>query len=129
MQEVLGLVLESQDGHRRANFDIGQRSALDARPGVDRVSVRTRLRVADRRQHALLEHGRHRVLKALGLLMDLIPRNPQHVGEEPLDQSMAPDDRLRVLAARVGERDRLVTRARDVSVPLEPADHLVHRRR
>ena len=36
---------------------------------------------------------------------------------------------LGVLAAGVGERDRLVAGARDVAVALEPADHLVDGRR
>src|SRR4051812_8937670 len=43
VQEVLGLVLEAQDPHRRARLDVGQRHALDARAGDDRVPVRARL--------------------------------------------------------------------------------------
>ena len=96
--------------------------------GHDRVAVRAGLRVADRGEHPLLEHRRHRVLEPLGLLVDLVPRDPEHVGEEALDQAVAADDALGVLGARVGERDRLVARARDVAVALEAADHLVHRR-
>ena len=66
--------------------------------GVDRVAVRAGLRVADRGEHALLEHRRHRVLEALGLLVDLVPRDPEDVGEEALDQPVAADDALGVLA-------------------------------
>jgi hypothetical protein len=41
---------------------------------------------------------------------------------------MAADDPLGVLTAGLGEGDRLVVRAGDVAVALEPADHLVHGR-
>ena len=63
-------------------------------------------------QHALLEPRRHRVLHALGLLVDLVPRDAQDVGQEALDQAVAADDRLGVLAAVLGERERLVLVAR-----------------
>ena len=63
--------------------------------GDDRVAVRAGLRVADRGEHALLEHRGHRVLEALGLLVDLVPRDPEDVGEEALDQPVAADDRPR----------------------------------
>src|SRR5512132_2761997 len=72
VQEVLGLVLETQDGDRSAGLDVGQRDALDARPGDDRVPVRARLRIADGGQHPLLQDRRHRVLEPLGLLVDLV---------------------------------------------------------
>src|SRR5439155_14212364 len=79
VQQVLGLVLEAQDADLRALGDVGERDALDAPPGLDRVAVRARLRVADRRQHPLLEHRGHRVLEALGLLVDLVPRDAEDV--------------------------------------------------
>jgi hypothetical protein len=66
------------------------------------VAVRAGLGVADRGAHALLEHRRHRVLEALGLLVDLVPGDAEDVGEEALDQAVAADDPLGVLA-RVGE--------------------------
>ena len=93
------------------------------------MAVRARLRVADGGEHALLEHGRHRVLEALGLLVHLVPRDPQDVGQEPFDQPVAAHDVLRVLGALGREADRLVVGARDVAVALEAADHLVHGRR
>ena len=129
VQEVLGLVLEAEDLHARARLDVGQRHALDPVGRRDRVAVRAGLRVADRGEHPLLEDGRHRVLQALGLLVHLVPRDPEDVGEEALDQPVAAHDALGVLAARVGEVDRLVGGAGDVAVALEPADHLVHGRR
>ena len=72
---------------------------------------------------------RHRVLEPLGLLVDLVPRDPEDVGEEALDQPVAADDALGVLAPVVGEGERLVGGPGDVAVALEPADHLVDRRR
>src|SRR4051812_19693339 len=125
VQQVLGLVLQAQDLHRRAGLDVGQRDALDARAGDDRVPVRAGLRVADGGQHALLQHRRHRVLQPLGLLVDLVPRDPEDVSEKALDEAVAAHDALGVLGARVGEGDRLVARARDVAVALEATDHLV----
>ena len=129
VQQVLGLVLEAEHAHARALLDVGERHALLALALEDRVAVRAGLRVADRAQHALLDHRRHPVLEPLGLLVDLIPGNVEHVGEEALDQPVAADDAGRVLLARVGELERLVGRAGHVAVGLEPADHLVDRRR
>ena len=100
MQQVLGLVLEAQDLDRRARLAVGERHALDALAGLDRMAVRARLGVADGGEHARLEHRRHRVLEPLGLLVHLVPRDPEHVGEEALDQPVAADDALGVLAAR-----------------------------
>jgi hypothetical protein len=87
------------------------------------------LGVADRGHHALLEHRRHRVLQALGLLVDLVPGDSQHIGEEALDQPVTADDRLGVRSAVVREHERFVGVALDVAVPLEAPDHLVHGRR
>ena len=75
--------------------------------GVDRVAVRTGLGVADGGEHARLQHRRHRVLEPLGLLVDLVPRDPEHVGEEALDQPVAADDALGVLAPVLGEASAL----------------------
>ena len=129
MQEVLRLVLEAQDHDAGAHLDVGERDALDAGAGGDRMAVRARLRVADRGEHARLQDGRHRVLEALGLLVDLVPWDPEDVGEEALDEAVAADDPLGVLLAGAGEGDRLVAGALDVAVLLEAADHLVDGRR
>ena len=61
------------------------------------MPVRACLRVADRADHLLLERGRHRVLEALGLLVHVVPGDADDVGQEPLDQPVATDDRLRLL--------------------------------
>ena len=116
VEEVLRLVLEPQDAQLRALLDVGERDALLARAGDDRVPVGARLGVADRGEHALLERWRHRVLEPLGLLVDLVPRDVQDVREEALDQPMAADDLACVLAPRLGERQRLVLGAGDVAV-------------
>jgi hypothetical protein len=129
VQQILGLVLEAQHANRRALAHVGQRHPWQARADADRVSVRARGRVADRRKHALLEHRRHRVLEPLRLLVHLIPGDAEHVGQEALDQAVAANDLLGLALAARGERDHLVGAARDVVVALEAADHLVHRRR
>ena len=100
MEDLLGLVLEAEDDDARAGLDVGQQSALLARALDDRVAVGAGLGVADRGEHALLEHRRHRVLQALGLLVDLVPGDAEHVGEEALDQAVALDHRLGLVAAR-----------------------------
>ena len=101
VEDLLRLVLEAQDPYVGARLDVGQQHPLLPRPLDDRVPVRAGLRVADRREHALLQHRRHRVLESLGLLVDLVPRDAEHVGEEALDQPVAADDRLRLTAALV----------------------------
>ena len=99
MQQILGLVLEAQHAHGRADGDVGQRHARQALAGDDRMAVGAGLGVADRGEHALLEDRRHGVLQALGLLVDLVPGNAEHVGEEALDQAVAADDALGVRGA------------------------------
>ena len=69
------------------------------------MAVRTGRRVADRcaiRSSA----RRHRVLDPLGLLVDLVQGMPD-VGEEALDHPVAADDVGGVLAAFLGEGQRL----------------------
>ena len=99
MQQLLGLVLEAQHGDVGAGLDVGEQRALLARALDDRVPVGAGGRVADRRPHALLQHRRHRVLDPLGLLVDLVPGDAEHVGEEALDHAVAADDVAGVLAA------------------------------
>src|SRR4029078_740235 len=65
------------------------------------------------RQHPLLEHGRHRVLEPLGLLVDLVPRDPAHVGEETLDTGVQPADHLSTCVRKraIGRCPREITPA------------------
>ena len=98
VEQVLGLVLEPQDRHRRADLDVDERDALHAGARLDRMAVRAGLRIADRGEHPLLEHRGHRVLQALGLLVHLVPRDAEDVGEEALDEAVAASDALRVRA-------------------------------
>ena len=117
VEQLLGLVLEAQDprpSRRPRSRPAASRCSRSLEH--DRVAVRAGLRVADRGHHPLLEHRRHRVLEPLGLLVDLVPGDPQDVGEEALDQPVALDDRLGVLEAVVGEAERLVVGAGDVAV-------------
>ena len=97
VEELFGLVLEAKDRDLRAGLDVGEENALLASPLHDRMAVRAGLGVADGGEHALLEHGGHRVLHPLGLLVDLVPRDAQDVGEEALDQAVAADDRRRLV--------------------------------
>jgi hypothetical protein len=51
------------------------------------MAVRAGLRLADRRAHVRLEARGHRVLQALGLLVHVVPRHPDDVGEVALDEA------------------------------------------
>ena len=124
VQQLLGLVLEAQDPHLSPPAGVGQRDALDARPAESGVRAGTSLRRRSR-QASSLRPRRHPVLEPFGLLVDLVPGDPEDIGQEPLDQAVAADGRLGVVAAPVGERERLVLGAGDVAVALEARDHLV----
>jgi hypothetical protein len=128
VQQVLGFVLQTEDSHRRADLTIGQRHPVDALADGDRVSVGAGRRIADGLAHVGLEARRHRVLELLGLLMHVVPRHPDDVGEEALNHPMAPDDALGMLAPEVRELDPASAAARDVAAALQPAEHLVHGR-
>ena len=54
--------------------------------------------------------------------MGIGPRQPEHVGEEPLGEAMPAHDQLRQCLARRREADRPV--GGDQAFGLEPADHL-----
>jgi hypothetical protein len=128
VQQVLGLVLEAQDRDLRADLAIGERDAGGALADVDRMAVRAGLGVADGLSDVGLEARRHRVLQPLGLLVHVVPRDADDVGQEALDQAVAAGDLLRLATPLLREGDRAVAGARDVAVALEPAEHLVHRR-
>jgi hypothetical protein len=126
VQQVLGLVLEAQDADAGALLDVGQRHARLALDVADRMPVGAGARVTDSGHHALLERRRHRVLEPLGLLVHVVPRDAEDVGQEALDQPVPAHDRGGVVAAAVGEEEGLVGLAGDVAVALQAADHLVH---
>ena len=103
VQEILGLVLEPQDRDACPDLAIREGDAVDPLADPDRVAVRAGRRVADRSADVRLKAWRHRMLQALGLLVHVVPRNADDVGQEPLDEAVAADDPLRVLAAGLGE--------------------------
>ena len=107
VEDLLGLVLEPEHVDRGARLDVREEYAVLASALDDRVAVRAGRRVADRGQHPLLQHRGHRVLEALGLLVNLVPRHAEDVGQEALDQAVAADDRLRLVAALLGEESDL----------------------
>ena len=85
-------------------LDVGQRHALDrASPAsigwpcghVLASPIAASMRASRTR--------RHRVLEPLGLLVDLVPRDAEDVGQEALDQAVAADDAAGVLAPVLGE--------------------------
>jgi hypothetical protein len=65
------------------------------------------------------------VLEVLGLLVHVVPRDADDVGQEPLDHPVAADQALGVIAPGGRELDRALGVAGDVAVALEPAEHLV----
>ncbi len=125
MQQVLGLVLESQDRDLGALLDVGQGHALDAPTRLDRVPVGAGRGLPHRRPDVGLEAWGHGVLEPLGLLVHVVPGNADDIGQKALDQAVARDDLLGIAPAPTGERDRLVGVAGDVAVALEPPDHLM----
>ena len=66
------------------------------------------------------------MLPLAGLVVGLGPREPEHVGQEPLGDAMPAHHALGEHDAVVGQPDlgRVVN---DQSLALEPADHLGHR--
>ena len=66
------------------------------------------------------------MLPPAGLVVRLGPRQVEHVGEESLGETVAPDDALGEGPAAFGEPNAAV--GRDQSFVLEPAHHLAHRR-
>jgi hypothetical protein len=67
--------------------------------GVAGYTARLADALADRGEHPLLQHRRHRVLQALCLLVHLVPRDPEDVRQEAFDQPVAAHDRLGMFAA------------------------------
>ena len=110
-------------------------SGTDAGPSTlwrragDRVAVRAGGRVAEQQDELLLDVGRDGVLPAVGLLVDLLPLEPDDVDEEPLGEAVAPHDRGRHLAALVGEAEAAVVEQLGVAVVDEAVHRLRHRGR
>ena len=104
VQQILSLVLEAQHADRRALADVGERHTRRRarRPGSgDRAGRCVASPIAASMRSS--STGRHRVLEPLGLLVDLVPGDSEHVGQEALDQAVATDDLLRLALAVWGE--------------------------
>src|SRR4029078_6815604 len=99
-----------------ADFAVGEQRAPDPVLADDPMAVRAGLGGADRGTHRLLHPRRHRVLYSLRLLVDLVPGDPEDVGEEALDQAVAGDDRLGVAAPVIGAAQGLFGLAREVAI-------------
>ena len=124
MQHLLGLVLEPQDDDRAAGGDGWQRLTRLARVVTDGVTVRAGVNVADHLQHLGLEPRRDRMLHGVGLLVDVVPRDPHHLDQIGLDQPVPRHDPLRHLATTVAEVDQLVVVAADQPVVGHAPQHL-----
>jgi len=69
------------------------------------------------------------VLELFGLLVNVVPRDADDIGEEALDHPVSRDDVLGVAPPFQREVNRTAGIALDVAVALEAPQHLVHRRR
>ena len=101
-------------------------STLCAGPG-DRVAVRARRGVAEEQHELLLDVGRDRVLPAVGLLVDLLPLEPDDVDEQALGEPVPAHDRRRDLATLLGEAEGAVVEQLGVAVVDETVHGLRHR--
>jgi hypothetical protein len=126
---LLGLLGDAVDGHVRAGRHVGQRRAGRAslrRPGVDRVAVRARRRVADQRVDRGFHTHRDLALQAHRLLVRLGPAEADHLGQQPLQQRMPSEDDVGQPAAFLGHPKLALGRSADRHEPFgdETADHL-----
>ena len=119
--ELLG---DPVDRERVADLDVGQRHEVGLevqRPG-NRVAVRACRRAAEHAVHRLLDGVADDVLPLAGLVMSVGPRKPEHVGEEPLGETVTAHDQLRERLALKCEANGAI--GRDQAFGFEPADHL-----
>ena len=116
-------------GHR----DLGEIAGLEVvqrRHGRDvvflrlrnREAVRARGRAVERHEDPLLDLVRELVLEARRQAVGFVPGVAEHVGEEPLDDAMAPDGGDGSLAARRGEAHAVIGPMID-ETPLGQAFH------
>ena len=70
----------------------------------------------------LLEIGRNGVLELFGFIVDLVPLQPEHLGQHPLDQVVPVEQPAGDFASRRRERNLPLAADLDQSVALEPLD-------
>jgi hypothetical protein len=69
------------------------------------------------------------VLEALCLFVGLPPRKSEDLDEEPFGETVAADDRVRVVLSALGQMHFFTAVEGDEALPFESMDHLGHRRR
>ncbi len=124
---LLGLLGDAQDGGLGARLHLGQRGAGgSAERGleVDRVAVRARLGVAQQLVELGFDARRERALEPHRLDVALRPREADDRGQEPLEQRVAAEDRVRRRTTRRGQLEAPARRGLDEAVRREPAAHL-----
>ena len=131
---LLRLLGHAQNGDRAAARRIGHPIAGRAVGRVaiarDRVAVRAGRRTAEELVDAVGDPVAQRVLEVMCLLIGLRPAEPDHLGQQPLGQRVAPEGPLGGLTATIGE-SQLAGFAvnRDELLPHEAGDHLGDGRR
>ena len=124
---LLGLLGDPVDRRPLAGLDLAQRRALRpaaGRLGVDRVAVGTGRRMAQHLVEAGLDPRRDRALEPGRLLVGLRPAEPHDRAEQPLDERVAPEDRVGGRPARAGQDELPAVGLVDEAVRAEPPEHL-----
>ena len=127
---LLGLLGDPVDRRLLAGLDLAERRP--GRPpagglGVDRVAVRAGLGMAEHLVEAGLDPRRDRALQPGRLLVRLGPAEPDHRGQQPLEQCVATEDRVGGRAAGVGQDELPTVALVDEAVGGEAAEHLARR--
>ena len=105
---------------------VGAPSERLCEPGIG-LPCGTGGRVTEQLDELLLDLGRDRVLPAVGLLVGLLPLEPDHVDQEALGEAVPAHDRHRELAALLGEAEGAVAEELGVAL-LDQTVHLLRDR-
>ena len=116
---------EGLDALHELLADLGLAQLAQAR---DRVAVGRLGGVVEDLEEPALDGLGHHVLPAAGLLVHLLPGQPDHVGEQPLGEPVLAHHPGREPHALVGQLEVAVTLDGHQPVPLHPGDGLRHRR-
>ena len=91
---------------------------------VDRVAMGTRLRVSQELVQAGLDPWRDRSLEALRLAIGLGPAETDDLGQEPLAERVAAEDRVGRRSSRGPELELAALGERHEAVARQPPEHL-----